>query len=355
MKITRQAMWDGVVKRMKTLDGQFVYAVKTTGVFCRPSCPSRRPKKENVEFFPDADSARKTGYRDCARCRPGEAGSSTDMIAEQVREFIENNLSESLTLETIGRAIGSSPFYLQRVFKAKTGMTPRAYAEECRLKAVKKALSDGRQVTEALYEAGYSSASRLYERSSQQLGMTPGTYARGGAGELINYAMSNSPLGRLLMAGTARGICFLQFGSSEPELKRAMFAEFEAATIVQNAEPLSAWINALHDYFAGCGDASAIPVEMSGTVFQQAVWRYLRQIPAGETRTYSDVASAIGQPKAVRAVANACASNKVALAIPCHRVVRQNGSPGGYRWGSKRKQQLIKMEKLEIRNTPGRS
>lgn len=342
--MTPAEMWTGVTGRVKALDGKFVYAVKTTGVYCRPSCPSRRPRIENVEFFKSTGEAKEAGYRACVRCRPNETRSAADIMVEQIREFIEKNLDQTVTLEAIGNAVGASPFHLQRVFKANTGLTPRQYADECRLKAVKKELNAGRQVTDALYQAGYSSSSRLYERSTQQLGMTPRSYAKRGAGELINYAYIHSPMGALLMAGTARGLCFLQFGESEADLISALKCEFEAATIVQNAEPLSSWIGALHEYLEGNKKGLDVPVDMSGTTFQQAVWRYLRQIPAGQTRTYSEVAEAIGQPNAVRAVARACASNKVALAIPCHRVVRRDGNLGGYRWGIQRKELLIRQE-----------
>lgn len=243
------------------------------------------------------------------------------------------------------RPVGSSPFHLQRVFKAVTGLSPRQYAAERRLAAVKKELGAGRPVTEALYEAGYSSSSRLYERSAQELGMTPGSYARGGAGELINCTFVRCPLGLLLMAATARGLCFLQFGSTEDELMQALQGEFAAATLVENAEALTAWIERLNEFLTGRNANLDIPVDMRGTTFQQTVWRYLREIPAGQTRSYSQVAQAIGQPQAVRAVARACAANRVALAIPCHRVVRQDGNLGGYRWGIERKQALIESEK----------
>lgn len=345
MNMTHEAMWNAVSERKKALDGQFVYAVKSTKIYCRPSCPSRRPKKENVEFFATGDAARGSGYRACSRCRPDDKRSAAETMVEQIRNYIESNLEQTLTLEAIGEAVGASPFHLQRTFKAHTGLTPREYADECRLRTVKKELTAGRQVTDALYEAGYSSSSRLYERSAQHLGMTPRAYAKGGAGELINFAFVHSPLGMLLMAGTIRGLCFLQFGTSENDLLNALKNEFSAATIVQNAEPLTAWTAALHQYFSGKDWRLSVPVDASGTDFQQAVWRYLRQIPPGETRTYTEVAEAIGQPTAVRAVARACASNKVALAIPCHRVIRQDGSLGGYRWGLERKETLLKNER----------
>jgi AraC family transcriptional regulator of adaptative response/methylated-DNA-[protein]-cysteine methyltransferase len=337
-------MWNAVAERNGALDGQFVYAVKSTKIYCRPSCPSRRPNKENVEFFSTAAAARTAGFRACQRCSPDAERSNVEMLVEQIRKYIENNLDQKLTLENLGGALGASPFHLQRVFKANTGLTPKEYADECRLTAVKQQLASGRPVTESLYEAGYSSSSRLYERCGEQLGMTPRSYAKHGAGEIINCAFIRSPLGLLLMAATSRGLCFLQFGNSEVELMDLLQSEFSAATIVHNAEPLANWIDDLAAYLSGGAINPDMPIDMNGTTFQKAVWRYLRQIPAGQTRTYSQVAKEIGHPTAVRAVATACASNRIALAIPCHRVMRQDGSLGGYRWGLELKEKLLENE-----------
>lgn len=346
MKMTHLTMWNAVTKRDKSLDGLFVYAVKTTKIYCRPTCPSRRPHEHNVEFFPTSQAAREAGYRACARCRPEQVSSPGESMTEQVRTFIKQNLDQSLTLQKIGSAIGTSPFHLQRVFKTTTGLTPREYADECRLTAVKQQLRDGHQVTPALYAAGYGSSSRLYERSSQYLGMTPGSYARHGAGQTINFAFVDTLLGLVLMAATVRGLCFLQFGTSEDELLASLKNEFSAATLAQNLEPLLVWIDALQKYAEGSTTDLDVSLDMDGTTFQLAVWRYLRKIPAGQTCTYTQVAEAIGQPKAVRAVARACAANKIALAIPCHRVVRRDGSLSGYRWGIERKQKLLQKELL---------
>jgi len=283
-----------------------------------------------VEFFNSTELASKAGYRACKRCKPDENMHVTDVLVKRVRTYIEKNLDQPLTLDVIGRAVGISPFHLQRVFKGSTGMTPREYVDECRLTAVKKELKSGRDVTEALYTAGYGSSSRLYERSAEQLGMTPRAYAKRGKGELIHCAFVRSQFGLLLVAGTTRGLCYVQFGKSEKDLMTSLISEFSAATIVENAEELSVYIEALAAYLAGQQPNLALPVDMIGTTFQQAVWRYLRKIPAGQTRTYTEVAEALGQPAAVRAVASACAANKVALAIPCHRVLRKDGSLGGY-------------------------
>jgi AraC family transcriptional regulator, regulatory protein of adaptative response / methylated-DNA-[protein]-cysteine methyltransferase len=347
MNLTRTAMWNAVAERNGALDGQFIYAVKTTKIYCRPSCPSRRPNKENVDFFPTPAAARTAGYRACERCRPDAERSNVQMLVENVQKYIEDNLDQKLTLEKLGGTFGASPFHLQRVFKANTGLTPKEYADECRLAAVKQQLSSGRPVTESLYEAGYSSSSRLYERSAERLGMTPRSYAKHGAGEIINCAYIRSALGLLLMAATSRGLCFLQFGNSEEELMSLLQNEFSAATIVQNAEPLSTWIQDFSAYLSGGRINPNIPIDMKGTTFQKAVWCYLRQIPPGETRTYSQVAKEIGHPSAVRAVATACASNRIALAIPCHRVIRQDGTMGGYRWGLERKEKLLETERAD--------
>ena len=269
------------------------------------------------------------------------------MISAQLKDYIEGHLDEALTLAKLGQAVGVSPFHLQRIFKAETGLTPREYADECRLSAVKKELSAGRPVTEALYEAGYGSSSRLYERSTQNLGMTPGSYKKAGAGETINFAFIESDLGLLLMAATAKGLCFVQFGENQEELIEALESEFARAEIVENMDALSVWMDGLIQYLNGRTKSIDAPLDMHGTEFQQSVWRYLRQIPAGETRTYSEVAEAIGRPEAVRAVANACASNRIAMVIPCHRVIRQDGSLGGYRWGLARKEALLEKEKRD--------
>jgi len=267
------------------------------------------------------------------------------MMVAKLQSYIEQNLDRKLTLAEMGDVVSTSPFHLQRTFKAVTGLSPSKYIDECRLKSVKKELAAGRQVTEALYEAGYSSTSRLYERSARDLGMTPGAYAKGGAGETINYTFVQSSLGLLLMAATARGLCFLQFGKSKKELKDALSGEYSSASLSEDPDALASWTDRLLQYFSDSRSNLNVPIDSSGTTFQQSVWRYLRQIPCGETRTYKEVAEAIGKPQAVRAVANACASNKVALAIPCHRVVRNDGTLGGYRWGVERKEELLKNER----------
>jgi AraC family transcriptional regulator of adaptative response/methylated-DNA-[protein]-cysteine methyltransferase len=344
-------MWKAVTQRDKSRDGQFVFAVKTTRVYCRPSCPSRRPNRENVEFYGTTTQALAAGFRACRRCNPDASMSNAEMLVEKVQKYIEDNLDTTVTLEQIGTAIGAKLFHLQRTFKATTGLTPRQYADECRLAAVKKELGAGRAVTDAIYEAGYSSCSRLYETSTRKLGMTPGAYAKRGAGEVISCAFIRSAMGLLLMAATERGLCFLQFGKSESALMQDLHKEFSAAVIVENPQSMTQWIERLLGYFAGreggMGVVTDIPVDLNGTAFRKAVWHYLRQIPAGETRTYTEVAEKIGRPEAVRAVARACAANRVALVVPCHRVVRQDGGMGGYRWGVERKRELLEQERRQ--------
>jgi AraC family transcriptional regulator of adaptative response/methylated-DNA-[protein]-cysteine methyltransferase len=342
-------MWNAVLERNRALDGRFVYAVKTTGIYCRPSCPSRRPNRGNVEFFDKPEMARKAGYRSCARCAPDASMNKSEAVVEKVKTFIEKHFGESLTLDKLAKAIGMSPFHLQRLFKAETGLTPRQYVDQLRISTVKRELSAGRQVTDALYEAGYGSSSRLYERSSKQLGMTPGAYRKKGAGEVINFAFVRSRMGLLMVAATAKGLVFVQFGESKEALKQALSEEFRAATLSEDRGELQTWSDAIKQYIDGTTSYIDVPINMQGTKFQENVWQHLRQIPPGETRTYTQVAEALGCPKAVRAVANACASNRIALAIPCHRVVRQDGGLGGYRWGLERKEALLKSENKEKR------
>lgn len=337
--------WISVQQRRKELDGTFFFAVKTTGIYCKPSCPSRRPNKENIVFFSDTQQARDAGYRACSRCHPDTQGSEQQMIVQSVCKIIEANLERKLTLSELSNHVGVSKFHLQRTFKSHTGLTPREYANQCKLKLLKQELAAGKSVTEAIYEAGYSSSSRVYETSNQQLGMTPSLYAKRGKDLRISYAFSDSPLGLLLLAGTSRGICFLQFGDSADSLLKQLSQEFSAAELAEDESALTNWLESLYGYFyENKRFEDTIALDLEGSDFQRTVWQYLQKIPPGETRTYTEVASAIGKPDAIRAVASACAANKVALVIPCHRVVRKDGNLAGYRWGLNRKQGLLKAE-----------
>src|SRR5213596_1328198 len=337
--------WEAVMSRDPNQDGRFVFAVSSTGVYCRPSCPSRRPRRENVIFFRKPDEAEKAGYRACLRCRPRAISGNAQMeMVKAVCRYIEQHLDEPVTLARLGEAFRQSPFHLQRTFKAVLGISPRAYADSCRMNQLKRNLQAGHSVTRALYDAGYSSSSRLYERTASQLGMTPDKYRRGAIAAPIRYTLGDSPLGRMLIAATDKGVCAIQFADSDDELIQGLKHEFPFASRRRDDEAMQAWRNDLLRQIRGQELSSMLPLDIQATAFQRRVWTYLQSIPPGETRSYSQVAKAIGQPTASRAVARACATNPVAVAIPCHRVVRESGEMGGYRWGIERKKSLLAIE-----------
>ena len=337
--------WNAVVARDPGHDGEFVFAVATTGVYCRPSCPARRPRRENVTFYSRPEQAEKAGFRACLRCRPRSfSGNPQSDSAKEICRYIEQHLDEPITLERLGKAFRQSPFHLQRRFKAALGITPRAYADSCRLRLLKRNLQAGDNVTRAMYDAGYGSSSRLYEKTASQLGMTPDKYRRGAIAASIRYACTDSPLGRMLIAATDRGVCAIQFARSDSELIEGLKREFPFAVRKLDNGGLQAWVAALLSKMTGRELNAALPLDIRATAFQRRVWTYLQSIPFGATRSYGQVAKAIGQPSASRAVARACATNPVAVAIPCHRVVREDGSISGYRWGVERKKALLEME-----------
>ena len=337
--------WDAVVARAVDHDGEFVFAVSSTGVYCRPSCPARRPRRENVQFFATPDAAEQGGYRACLRCRPRSVnGNEAADGVKAICRFIEQHLDEPVTLELLGKEFRQSPFHLQRRFKAALGITPREYADACRLRLLKRNLQAGDNVTRAMYDAGYGSSSRLYERTASQLGMTPDRYRRGAIAAVVRYTCSASPLGRMLIAATERGVCAIQFARTDGELIEGLKREFPFATRKSDSGGLKAWVSALLHRMSGDDADSSLPLDIRATAFQRRVWTYLQSIPFGATQSYSAVAKGIGQPSAARAVARACATNPVAVAIPCHRVVREDGSMGGYRWGIGRKKALLEME-----------
>jgi AraC family transcriptional regulator of adaptative response/methylated-DNA-[protein]-cysteine methyltransferase len=347
--------WAAVQNRDQSADGKFVYGVLTTGVYCRPSCCSRRPQPKNVRFYDTPQAAEKAGFRPCLRCHPQEEngtgnGRPEARAMQMVCAEIEKQQGENVSLATLARIAGLSPYHLQRTFKRIVGVSPKKYAEACRLRRFKSGLRRAGNVTTALYEAGYGSASRVYEHSDARLGMTPGEYRDGGAGVAISYAVTETRLGLLLIAATDRGICLVHFGESGDMLLHALQEEFPSAQITPMRKPyaagFTAWMTALNRHLSGLEPAPRLPLDVrAATAFQMKVWKYLQSIPAGETRTYAQVAAAIGKPRAHRAVASACARNKIALLIPCHRVIRQGGALGGYRWNLSRKRQLLEMEK----------
>ena len=337
--------WNAVIARDAARDGEFVFAVSTTGVYCRPSCAARRPRWENVQFFLTPDQAEQAGYRACLRCKPKAiTGNTAADGAKAICRFIEQHLDEPVTLDRLGKEFHQSRFHLQRRFKAVLGITPRKYADSCRLRLLKRNLQSGDNVTTAMYDAGYGSSSRLYERTASQLGMTPDKYRRGAIAASIRYTCADSPLGRMLIAATDRGICSIQFARTDGELIEGLKREFPFATRKTDAGGLQSWVSALLTHMRGEDLDSTLPLDIRATAFQRRVWEYLQSIPFGATQSYSQVAKGIGKPRAARAVARACATNPVAVAIPCHRVVREDGSMGGYRWGIERKKALLAME-----------
>jgi AraC family transcriptional regulator, regulatory protein of adaptative response / methylated-DNA-[protein]-cysteine methyltransferase len=341
--------WDAVVARDAARDGEFVFAVSSTGVYCRPSCAARRPRRENVQFFVRPEQAEQAGYRACLRCRPKSfSGNPESDGVKAICRFIEQHLDEPLTLDRLGKEFHQSPFHLQRRFKAVLGITPREYADSCRLRMLKRNLQAGDTVTRAMYDAGYGSSSRLYERTASQLGMTPDKYRRGAIAASIRYTCAASPLGRMLIAATERGICSIQFARTDGELIEGLKREFPFAARKVDEGGLRSWGSALLRHMSGRDLDSSLPLDIRATAFQRRVWTYLQSIPFGATRSYGQVAKAIGRPSATRAVARACATNPVAVAIPCHRVVRQDGSMGGYRWGIERKKTLLEMEQSVV-------
>jgi AraC family transcriptional regulator of adaptative response/methylated-DNA-[protein]-cysteine methyltransferase len=338
-----QALWERVLARDRSSDGQFVYGVQSTKVYCRPSCPSRRPRREYVRFFARPEAAERAGFRACRRCRPNQADAQLRYIREAVR-LIEAAPDERVTLSNLSRRIGLSPFHFLRLFKKVMGVTPRQYQQARRLNRFKAGLRQGQAVADAVYEAGYGSSSRVYEKAAAHLGMTPSRYRQKGAGLHIRYAILGSRLGQVLVAATERGVCSLSFGASESELERRLRDEFSAAAVERDDNGLSEFVAMVSSFLEGHSSVLPLPLDIQATAFQLQAWEALRQIPCGETRTYSEVAAQLGYPRAVRAVARACATNPVALAIPCHRVVPKSGGVGGYRWGAKRKQALLRIE-----------
>lgn len=342
--------WQAVQARDQQCDGAFVYAVRSTGVYCRPSCPARRPRREQVVFFALPAAAEQAGFRPCRRCRPQEAvpWNAQVELVQAVCRYIETHLEDTLTLETLGAHVYLSPYHLQRTFKRLMGISPRDYADVCRLEALKTQLRAGQDVTNALYAAGYSASSRLYERAAEQIGMTPATYRKGGRGMRIGYTIVDCSLGRLLVAATARGICAVSLGDTDGELAAALAEEYPAAVIQRDDDDFHPWVQTILDYLNGQHPNLNLPLDVQATAFQRRVWQALQAIPYGSTRTYSQLAGDLGQPTATRAVARACATNPVSLVVPCHRAVGADGSLRGYRWGIERKRALLEQERSRM-------
>ena len=343
--------WQAVQARDRSQDGKFVFAVSSTGVYCRPSCSAKRPRRENVQFFRQPEQAEAAGYRACLRCRPKTAdNNSPAAVVRAICRYIEQHLDGPLTLTRLGEEFHQSPFHLQRRFKTVLGITPRAYADSCRMNQLKSNLRAGHSVTRAMYDAGYSSSSRLYERTASQMGMTPDKYRRGAIAAPIRYTFTGSPLGRMMIAATDKGICAIQFGDSDSDLEQGLRHEFPFAIRKRDDKAMQGWKEDLLRQMQGQRLDASLPLDIRATAFQRKVWTYLQSIPFGATRSYAAVAKGIKRPTAVRAVARACATNPVAVAIPCHRVVRTSGEMGGYRWGMDRKKALLEMERGKAAN-----
>lgn len=339
--MTDDARWHAVLERDPRAEGRFVYAVETTGVYCRPTCPSRRPNRENVAFYATPAAAEAAGFRACKRCAPREVSREQRVVAAVQRQLDE--VRETPTLAELGKAVGLSPAHLQRVFKRATGLSPKRYANVRKAERLKVALRDAETVAGAQYEAGFGSGRAAYEVAAEHLGMTPGRFKRGGVGETIHYAHADGPLGRFMVAATDRGVCALRFGADDAT-RGELCADFPAADLIRDDAGLATLTEEVQGHLAALDDTLTLALDVEATEFQRRVWHALRAIPVGETRTYGEIAEAIGSPSAVRAVARACATNPVALAIPCHRVIRANGELAGYRWGVERKRTLLEGE-----------
>ncbi|EKN3600587.1 bifunctional DNA-binding transcriptional regulator/O6-methylguanine-DNA methyltransferase Ada [Yersinia enterocolitica] len=340
--------WVAIVNRDKTADGQFVYAVKTTGVYCRPSCSSRQAKVENIEFYADNDAAERAGYRPCKRCRPTQL-SQAQQHAEKISQACRliEQAETPFTLDALATELNLSAFHFHRLFKSITGLTPKAYASATRSARIRQQLVEKGSVTDAIFEAGYNSNGRFYEQSNQLLGMTPTRYRQGGRDTALHFAVGESSLGAILMAKSELGICAILLGDDPALLVQQLQDKFPQAELIGGDAEFEQWFAQVVGLVEAPQLGLDLPLDIRGTAFQQRVWQALREIPAGDTASYADIAAKIGAPKAVRAVAGACAANMLAVAIPCHRVIRQDGALSGYRWGIERKKRLLEKEQQE--------
>jgi len=351
--VSAKTAWAAVLRRDPRYDGRFVTAVETTGIYCRASCPARRPLRENVRFLASPAAARAAGFRACMRCTPDRAHAPAPRWVAAACALFGSRAVEGVRVSEVARAVGVSPSHFARAFRKHVGVSPRDYANERRLRRAEQSLAAGVSVTTAIYDAGFGSSSRLYERSRSRLGMTPGAYRRGAVGATIRYATSRCRLGRVLVAATEAGVCTVALGDTDAALRAELGARFGGATLVRDTATLAAALRAVVGA-AEHGTTPTLLLDVRATAFQRRVWDALRRIPAGETRSYLDVARSIGAPTSARAVAGACARNPLAIVVPCHRVVRGDGALGGYRWGRSRKERLLAVERVERARRPSR-
>ncbi|REJ79578.1 MAG: bifunctional DNA-binding transcriptional regulator/O6-methylguanine-DNA methyltransferase Ada [Acidobacteria bacterium] len=342
----RDIYWKAVSERDERFNGAFYYGVNSTRIYCKPSCGAKTPNRENVRYFGDCVSAEGAGFRACKRCRPEsiKPDPSTEAVIRSCRIL---EASSDISLGDLGERVGLSPAHLQKLFKEIVGVSPRKYGESVRMNHFREGIRTGSEVTEAMYDAGYGSSSRLYENVSDKLGMTPATYKKGGEGMEIEYTVADCELGKILVARSKKGICAVNFGDTGEDLDKGLMKEFPKAEISKNDGALKQYLEAILENLKGNRKRLVLPLDLQATSFQLRVWEALREIPYGETVSYAEIAKKLGNPNAVRAVAGACAANRVALVIPCHRVVKSNGDLSGYKWGKERKKRLLENEKAE--------
>jgi AraC family transcriptional regulator, regulatory protein of adaptative response / methylated-DNA-[protein]-cysteine methyltransferase len=339
------ARWGAVLARDPLADGKFFTSVRTTGVYCRPTCTARHARRENVAFYPTAAEAERAGFRPCKRCRPNEASLAERQAAAVAKACrIIAEAEEAPALDDLATAVGLSRFHFHRVFKAVTGLTPRAYAAAHRGERLRERLPKSASVTQAIYESGFNSSGRFYADAPTMLGMTPTAFRAGGAATVIRFGVGQCSLGVILVAATDKGVCSIMLGDDPDALVRELEDRFPKARLIGGDTEFEAWMAKVVGFVEAPAIGLDLPLDIRGTAFQQRVWQALRQIPAGATASYAEVAEKIGAPEAFRAVAGACASNPIALAIPCHRVVRTDGALSGYRWGVARKRALLDRE-----------
>jgi AraC family transcriptional regulator, regulatory protein of adaptative response / methylated-DNA-[protein]-cysteine methyltransferase len=335
--------WQATLHRDPNADGSFFFAVRSTQIYCRPSCPARRPLRQNTLFFRTTQDAEKQGFRPCRRCHPKQQDSAIALV-QRVAAVLADTPEEPLRLGSLAAQVNSSTAQLRRAFRRVTGLSPKEFEQAFRLARFKKMLRDGSSVTEALYACGYGSSSRLYEKTNAQLGMTPASYRKGGERMQIGYTVTNSSLGKVLVGATERGVSAVYLGESERALVEELRKEYAKAEIMRATEGNDTWLKEIVRRVEGNAPSVELPLDVQATAFQRRVWQELQKIPRGTTRTYTQVAKSLGKPRSVRAVARACATNPVSIVVPCHRVIRSDGALAGYRWGLSRKEKLLERE-----------